>query len=50
MTLKEWFQDNFIKELEKIMMPKTKKILIWGFIICGLITVACVYIYSNKAH
>ena len=31
-------------------MPITKKILIWGFIICGLFTAACVYIYSNKAH
>jgi len=50
MTLKEWFQDNFIRELEKIMMPVTKKILVWGFIICGLITAACIYVYSNKAH
>jgi len=50
MTFKDWVQDNFIKELEIIMMPITKKILIWGFILCGIVTTTCIYINSNKMH
>jgi len=50
MTFKDWVQDNFVKELEIIMMPATKKILLWGFVACGLITAMCIYIDSDKIH
>jgi hypothetical protein len=50
LTFKDWVQDNFVKELEIIIMPATKKILIWGFVACGLITAMCIYIDSDKMH